>query len=69
MKESEKQFRISIHEERYNMKKALKYKEDGNTKFKERKYETALKLYTLGLECVPPTDTFPDANPKDNSPW
>ena len=51
------------------MKKALKYKEDGNTKFKERKYETALKLYTLGLECVPPTDTFPDANPKDNSPW
>ena len=45
-------------ERKYSLQQALRHKEDGNQRFKDKNYEAALKCYTLGLECVPPFENF-----------
>ena len=58
---------------KYCLERAQKYKEEGNSRFKAEQYESAIKCYTLGLESVPPVETFSQEVPvhrgQNYRPW
>ena len=68
-KASERMFQKVNVEKKFSFVKAQKYKEEGNKKYKEEKFEAALKCYTLGLECVPPVEGFGKPSEQKKTNW
>lgn len=51
-------FESTCLERKYNLEKAQRFKEQGNTQFKAEKYDKAIQLYTYGLNCIPPVENL-----------